>query len=300
MRKALALFGLLLGCPAPTPLPGDFVTLKGGPYSSMNARYETLCAIDAVDQMTCFWPGHDPLNPISGLPFQSWELSNWICGIDQESHLQAFELKDGLDHALTPPQGSFVDVAIMEYVGLSLDANGELSFWGSPAASQPSPTGLYTQVEGRGRLCGISIAGDLDCWPRGYDEMGTWYENDHYPGPFKTVSVGGRAECALTLDGSPQCWFAPNPEDSTYVSAIITNLPDRQFEDIRVAYGDFACGKNADSTYTCWGGGYAGDHGALDIPEEPYQEVALGEAFGCGLTPEGEIHCWGLGYTTTR
>jgi alpha-tubulin suppressor-like RCC1 family protein len=97
-------------------------------------------------------------------------------------------------------------------------------------------------------------------------------------GPFVQIAAGDYHNCGLTEDGEVECWGLEE-----------TGLSGEDV--IQVACGDFdvTCILLSDGSIDCW----EWDDIAYPIPEEQFEQVAIGRNHVCGVKTDGYVECWG-------
>ena len=151
----------------------------------------------------------------------------------------------------------------------ALDAEGAVACWGPIA---PPPEGpRYTVIGmGGGYGCGLTFAGDLECWGGDYGQA-EWRD-----GPFAALAVGFQHLCALRPDGSAVC------QGIDYYGE--TRPPVAPLASVTAGSGH-SCGLSAAGAPVCWGRGGA-------PPSGPFTALASGWRRACGLRADGGAVCW--------
>ncbi len=100
---------------------------------------------------------------------------------------------------------------------------------------------------------------------------------------YTDISAGFDHNCALLMDGSPECW-GDNSEGQSFPPHGL------MLKDISAGFR-FSCGLRADGTPVCWG-----DINRWTIPtpsDEVLVSITTGGAHACGLREDGTPVCWG-------
>lgn len=190
-------------------------------------------------------------------------------------------------------------------------ANGEHGDGSSGAASNsPKPvqvTGLtqgVTAVSVGGGVCAIQD-GQLFCWGRGSSMpsqvMGL-------SGRVVSVSVGTTSTCAVTDDGSVDCWGDNTSgklgDGTTKASMVPVQVVGLTGAATSVSVGfDFACALMADAGVQCWGSNSSGQL-AIDLKKyssgptavaglTAVKSISVGGSTACAVTGDGSAKCWG-------
>jgi Regulator of chromosome condensation (RCC1) repeat len=198
----------------------------------------------------------------------------------------------------TPLGGVFKQVAAGSYHTCGLRNNGAVECWGSNeymtgeydpqigavwaySGQANPPQGVYfAQIDaGEYHTCGITLAGDLNCW--GYNGDG---EAPDVPGPFKQVSAGRAHTCALTGSGDVKCWGG-----NAYGQVADLMGPFIQVD----AGWNHTCAVRGDGSVNCWGGN---TWGQSTPPAGTFAQVAAGGLHTCGLTTQATLACWGYNF----
>ena len=135
--------------------------------------------------------------------------------------------------------------------------------------------------------CGLSDAGDLECFSRARNPSPETSAVTEVPaGTYQSVSAGDSSACALTTDGVVRCW---GPD-----SDLTRNVPLGAFDAIDLD-GLMACAAPSTGGVTCWGHAIATSQIISSAPTESvYSEIAVGQRFACALVADtGAIDCWG-------
>jgi alpha-tubulin suppressor-like RCC1 family protein/predicted esterase len=151
-----------------------------------------------------------------------------------------------------------------------LTADSAVVCWGfedSSASARTLPGGLRLRRLSLGTFaCGLTADGAAYCWgqsvpgrPENPVSVERWYE----PWPvvpdlrFRSIHVGWRSTCGLTIEGIPVCWG-----EGGY---LMPGVPERQVAPAPVR-----------------------------IPvERPLVSLSFGRLHACGLTVDGAAYCWG-------
>ncbi len=187
-------------------------------------------------------------------------------------------------------------------------------------------TEFSTLSVGADHICGLSNAGDIECWGSNIDgqrgpepcaprDDACTSERRVYTLPggdtYQAVGAGGRHTCAISTEGVVTCWGAGDRGqlgDAT--SRTMPSSPDRVDVTTPVALthlgrslGDTQCGWGDDGAVVCWGDNRFGQANPLsedaiiaptviDLPA-PAQAVTSGGAHTCALLQGGYVRCWG-------
>jgi alpha-tubulin suppressor-like RCC1 family protein len=108
---------------------------------------------------------------------------------------------------IAPPSGPFVDVASGDDFSCVLGRDHRVQCWGELGALAPPATSSFAWSKLAAKhntLCGVNVAGEVECAGEPVNWNGTHYRPP--PGPFVNVAVGGRHVCAIRPAGVLECW----------------------------------------------------------------------------------------------
>ncbi|MCY3806190.1 MAG: RCC1 domain-containing protein [bacterium] len=97
---------------------------------------------------------------------------------------------------------------------------------------------------------------------------------------YTAVSAGNVYTCALTTDGTIQCW-GDNEHGQT-------DAPDGTYTAISADFNR-TCALTTDGTIECWGHRRASDN----APDGTYTAISIGNNETCALATDGNFECWG-------
>ena len=106
-----------------------------------------------------------------------------------------------------PPKGQFVDISSGHDFSCVLGSDHRVQCWGEVGALAPPATSslAWSKLSAKhNTLCGLSLAGEVECVGEPVNWNGTHYRPP--PGPFVNLAVGGRHVCALRPTGVLDCW----------------------------------------------------------------------------------------------
>ena len=160
----------------------------------------------------------------------------------------------GRQKELEVPEGHrFVDLAVGAHYGCALDHDGRVTCWGDDEGQRANPPDrLFTAISGGpGRVCGLPRDG------AGIVCFGPKVGSPPASGAYDQISVGDSHACALTVDGTVDCWAAGSREArqkprKAPPSAGQTNAPDGRFQNLS-AGAHHTCATRDDGTLVCWG-----------------------------------------------
>ena len=153
----------------------------------------------------------------------------------------------------------------------ALNTEGTATCWGKQSA--PPPEGSRYTVIGVGQHygCGLTPAGDLECWGRNYFGQAEWRE-----GPFSALSVGRLHLCVLRPDGAAFC------QGNNYYGQ--GDPPDAVFTGIAVGL-NYSCGLTDAGAVACWG--------TREFPPAgSFTALFAGRERACALRSAGAAACW--------
>ncbi len=179
-----------------------------------------------------------------------------------------------------------------------------------------APPGEYTQLDGGGgQLCGLTTAGEAQCW---YDD-GDFSPPE--PGPFVALGSGSFRSCGLRPDGSVTCWSWPDaqtpserPGPYTAVAGATkvtcglgptgtiecwdawshdTEPPTTPGWVSMEGYGAWVCALNTEGRLACWGTTRGGNVPQTSPTDVGFRDVAIMVVGACALRADREVTCWG-------
>jgi hypothetical protein len=153
----------------------------------------------------------------------------------------------------------------------------------------PSGAGddVFQQLSGAGssgnELCGLTLAGTIDCFSGGYAK-------DMQPteGTFAEVFASLRMACAQDAAGIVSCWGNPSNLDNL-------DAPDVPLTGVSFG-GSSGCGFTVSGGIECWGNPGLEDDRLL--PDRMDYSALYIEGSACGLFGDGQIGCWSLSGTS--
>lgn len=149
--------------------------------------------------------------------------------------------------------------------------------------SATSSEGGWSQViTASSNACGLR-EGRIACWggltgATGLPEGDTFVAFDVSP-------VEGSVGCALTAEGSIDCWGEPATE-------VHTDVPEGTFSSVAVGEG-LACALDTAGHATCWGGIEARGEDYHPPSDTSREALVMHGADACSLQ-KGTLDCWGL------
>lgn len=167
--------------------------------------------------------------------------------------------------------------------------------------------GALKQIDGGGQqTCVLTAAGAVQCWGSNQDGLlgdgatnNSWVAVDvvGLDRDVQAISVGWPQACAITADGSVQCWGfnVPTPRSVEELGSGVQSI----------AVGErHACAVTAAGGVKCWGQNFEGQLGdgtkegrqqPVDVVglDSPMQAVTAGGDHTCALSTGGSVWCWG-------
>ncbi len=269
---ALAPTLLLAACiTGAAPAPSPVVPMpEGVVFTQLAVGEHHVCGLEADGVAVC-WGRNDEgqLDVPDGMRFRQLTAGRYFsCGLRLEGTLACW----GRAAADWPvgESGTWAMVSARGYALCALDADGAAACWGSIA---PPPEGPRYTVIGVGRNygCGLTFAGDLECWGNNDHGQADWRD-----GPFTALSVGWLHLCALRSDGSAFC------QGNNYYGQ--TQPPDASFAQV-VTAREYSCGLTDEGALVCWGR-------KGSPPAGPFTALSSGRYRICGLRSGGDAVCW--------
>jgi alpha-tubulin suppressor-like RCC1 family protein len=211
-------------------------------------------------------------------------------------------------------------------------ASGEVECWGSQLLGStiyesstpvlvPGISNATAVTGSEDHRCALLSSGGVDCWGfNGFGELGngiTTLEENWNPvavsglSSATAVSAGLDDTCALTSDGTVECWGANNwgqlakstPSESS-LPVVVSGVSTA----IAVSVGQYyACAVLTGGAAECWGSDLHGDLGDGSEASTPTPTAVSGlshavaisasgvGAFTCALISNGTVECWGTG-----
>jgi len=175
---------------------------------------------------------------------------------------------------------------------------------------------------GRHNGCGVTTAGDIECWGRSYHTPSEWTSED-----WLQVAAGWDTICGLRTDHTTKCWDAVHKTrrpwggvESPFEFESISvhnrgacgvrttplmghNLhcwgetgfptPPGMFQQVSVGHYDVCAVDDQDQLlcWSAWPGNWSGY--AQNPPSGTFHQVSVGTMHACGLATAGDIECWG-------
>lgn len=146
----------------------DTPYLKDGPFSSLSAGVDHICAIHPEGHVSCWWEGEDGITPTPA--------------------------------KAVSPGGAFSALSAAAGYTCGIRASGSIACWG--AAPTPLPTGVFESLSaGPGHVCAIRDDQTAICWGDNTDG-----QSAAPAGTYQAVQVGAAHSCALNTSGQIVCW----------------------------------------------------------------------------------------------
>lgn len=234
------------------------------------------------------------------------------------------------------------DIATVQRLSCGIRADdaagqGSLWCWGNAGSfnfgSTPTQVGaaVWRKISLGGDLsttyaCGIGSDQGLWCWGYGEDgRLGTGYDPNGdlvsatEPGRvaawenWEDVDLGKGSACAITRQGTVQCWGRNEHAEvgnwSQPGTAVLSPAPIVG-QAARVSVGSqVSCARFKSGVLSCWGDNRTlelvgiPDHAGWIIQPPGYTvteatdwlEVAVGDQHACATKTDGSMHCWGVG-----
>ena len=238
------------------------------------------------------------------------------CVLDLHGHVYCSELMSGL-----PYQGDFVKIRVGAGFGCGLTTVGALECWGPDYRGQTEPPpGTYIDFDlSHHKGCAIDDEYQLHCWPESDWENIAWEMPE---GRFQALSLTSEL-CVLDLEGKVSCprlaqeGYMPSDRlvatkvDAGFTMAcaldeehyahcwghpdhmiLLIDRPERKYIDIAAGNGWFCGIRKEDQMVECFSREV---HPVVDdIPDVPFQQIAMFSALVCGIDIWDQVHCWGL------
>lgn len=105
--------------------------------------------------------------------------------------------------------------------------------------------------------------------------------------PMQVLSVAGAGyTCGIKVDGSVDCWGAPDDDFGDDGQAVDQTGPFTQIS----TGGWHTCGLKPDNRVECWGNN---DDGQTTNQGDQFIQVSVGLRHTCGVKLDGSVNCWG-------
>jgi cysteine-rich repeat protein len=238
----------------PTPTSGRLAYAPG-----------SLCAVRGDGALSC-WGDLDV-----GLPtgtFRQVALNtDYGCALRLDGAVACWR-PDG-NHSSYAPTGSYTYLAAGSDETCGVLANGGIQCWGAGSATR-SQVGSFARVATNSRLCTLSTAGALRCFPE--------YDPAALSGAFLGVMPGSVHGCGHALDGTLAC-----------TEGLGRRIPAAGFQSASFNVTHSAVGVRPDGRVV---------HvrvGGITMPVVPRrftEAVTIGVDTGCGLTSDHKVYCW--------
>ncbi len=276
---------LLLANP---PMLRDKAPIKG--WSKVVVEGDRLCALHESGELWCGAPSK--LRVVEGERFIdiTHQGSSGACTVSDDGKLACGREIDSYTYPDTfDIVGTFVAVTGGPGAGCGLATDGTVACW--PDNNPPSSTFL-TLGAGDSFACGVELpALGLRCWR--IDGYSYSSEDDIVippSGRFAFVDTLDSVACALTTQGSIQCWGSSSSDSALQ--------PPGGSGFVHLAISDqAACAVNSEGQVQCWGED-ANDptRAELRAPEGvAFTSLDLSNKLSCGIDNNTVLHCWGDG-----
>lgn len=266
-------------------------------YVSIVAGTDGVCGLDSAGWATCW--GAAAVGAVLDEPFIVLDVeAKLVCGVTQSGTGVCW----GADApGQTPPDGSFVDVAVTEGEACWTDALGVATCVGDPCSGDtdeciPSPPEAPTSnvAGGRNIFCGLDSSSSLSCWGASW----TWQAAPSAAA--SAVDAGGYNVCVVErVSGDIRCTNVLGGGESgepVYGPGVVAIGPGPW---ISLTAGDgFACALDGAGQLTCSLGMYDSPDQAVSVPSGPFTAIAAGSASApggvmlCAAPESGGIYCW--------
>ena len=186
------------------------------------------------------------------------------------------------------PGEAYLAVSSSDHFGCGLRTDGNISCWWFSDLSSFSyaPEGAFEALSTGWPACGVRGDGSVACWD--HDIVGIDGHRASLRRGYHGIAVGGLLSCALSIGGSPECWWNSPVERSP--ADRPPTPPEGEFTALSVSTRYRVCGLRDGGTITCW----SAIGPPEDFPGTGYTDLARGFPGLCGLRPSGALTCWKL------
>jgi alpha-tubulin suppressor-like RCC1 family protein len=223
------------------------------------------------------------------------------CAVRSDGQIACWGSSDPIWKSMPP--GQALRSVVTASCGYALREDGTLSVWGNPSCRTP-PSGAFRVLSSGGvRVCASGELGVL-CWE---PEKGQ-SSPELRPGAYSDLSVGKSHTCAVTQNGTLQCWRTCGMR----LDGQIANCPAKRApppgQFTKVASGnDVSCALSTSGEIACWGDNSRPDPDAQIVSPPKgagYTQLSMATWAACALDARAEVVCWGAplrwGPTTIR
>ena len=247
-----------VGCPGGPPQDGSPVACL---YNQVSP-----CRYDACDRHAPHGPDGRPVRTLATVVNGRWQVTTSTCPDCPPGEMDSAR----------------AGVACGTHC-CALDASGNAECWARYSREDEPPDCPLVQLDvGTGVAVGLGPDGSAVWWG---NTGGTFRSRQ---GPFSEVSAGGDTVCALSTDGSAECWRGTTPQGTGATTRGLTGLTAGTYH---------ACAISEEGDAVCWfhSATINQNHGQADAPEGPFLQLSAGDLHNCGVREDGSVACWGAG-----
>ena len=203
------------------------------------------------------------------------------CTLDSEGTIDCWGGSTfGLDDPPNPAGRAWQSFEIGSFHGCGIYDDHGVGCWGRDSPARDAPDFKFNDIAvSFNATCGIKRSDHtIECWGENMDG-----QLNAPSGKFAAIDGGGRAFCALTYDGSPECWGLLGEHEPTQ---------GKKFSDIQaVAY---ACGHGSTGVPSCWPSENNGDMLEPTGGEDRcFTKWRVGTSYACGIRVDDRVECFG-------